>query len=197
MGLKYCTVITTQDYPRYLGLDYPSNSNLSLFENHKFSFNKTDEEIKNLMERDSDPLACFVQDCLVMEENQITKEEMFEIYSKYCGIKKLPRLSKEQLGRRLPNYAQFIIAKRDKKNRYWDNVQVQHINNDTFDTFINNLRVMRKCKNNISQYIYKNLKKASKVSNIFSEKDIKDSGLDPKLIKKTIAEIEKENEMSK
>ncbi len=71
----------------------------------------------------------------------------------------IPRLSKEQLGRRLPFYTNYIIAKGGAE-RSWANVEVLPLNIDTFDTFLYNLRVYK----NSDVYTYKVLKDVSKVS---------------------------------
>ena len=108
-----------------------------LFENGKFSFDKAPEVIKTIMEKHGDSLSTFCQEVLIEKVgNKISKNIMFEIYSKYVNDKKVARLSKEQLGRRLEKYANYIIAKHDSKERYWENVDINpKLDNDTFDTF--------------------------------------------------------------
>jgi len=141
-----------------------------LHKNNCFSFNKTDLEIKNIMERDSEPLAGFVQDCLTKDEGkQISKEAMFRIYSKYCEIKELPRLSKEQLGRRLPFHCTYILAKRDIE-RFWENVNLKHTGIDALDTLLKT--ISQEGNNTIDVYSDKVFEKASKVS-CHSKKPIK------------------------
>ena len=106
-----------------------------LFENGEFSYKKTSEEIKVLMQRQNNPLVAFVDEVLQQEDgNKITKEMMYRIYSKWCQDKKVPRLSKEQLGRSLAKYTNYMIAKGGSE-RVWENVKVIQ-EYDIFDTFI-------------------------------------------------------------
>jgi len=110
-----------------------------LLKNGKFSYNKTVEETRNLMEKHSNHLAAFTQDCLLEKEGEkITKDEMYELYTCYAKEKNLRRLTKAQLGRSLEKFCKFIIAKRDKK-RYWANVQI-NTQNTTLKTLLKNLR---------------------------------------------------------
>ena len=83
-----------------------------LLKNGKFSHSKTSDEIKILMQRQNNPLVAFANDILIREDgNKISKETMYKIYTKWSQDKKVPRLSKEQLGRNLGKYTNYIIAK--------------------------------------------------------------------------------------
>ncbi len=96
-----------------------------LMRSGKFSYNKTSEEIKMIMQRQNNPLVAFVDEALKQEDgNKISKETMYRIYSKWCQEKKVPRLSKEQLGRSLAKYTNYMIAKGGNE-RIWENVQFQ------------------------------------------------------------------------
>ncbi len=104
-----------------------------LLKNGKFSYNKSNEEIKRIMQRQNNPLIAFIDENLEQQDgNKITKEIMFKIYSKWCQEKKVPRMSKEQLGRNLAKNTNYIIAKRDKE-RFWENVKFKG-DVDTIDT---------------------------------------------------------------
>lgn len=111
-----------------------------LLKNGCFSFNKSIEEIKNIMEKHSDGLTAFVQDCLIKgaESSRISKQEMFDYYSAYAEKKQLKRLSKEQLGRRLEKVCTFITAKNDSKVRFWVGAEInfKSSDKDTFDTLL-------------------------------------------------------------
>lgn len=108
-----------------------------LLKNGRFSYNKTPEETKAIMERSSHPLAEFVQDCLEEAQNgKITKEDMFQFYCLWARQRDRQRLSKTKLGHDLPKYAKFIMAYRGKE-RYWGNVKFKG-GDDTYDTFIKN-----------------------------------------------------------
>lgn len=92
--------------------------------NNKFSYNKTAEEIKEIMEYNGNPLVAFGIDVLKEEKDSgIPKEEMYNLYSLWATIMKKPRLSKEQLGRQLPKWILYTSAK-GGDIRYWDNVAV-------------------------------------------------------------------------
>lgn len=105
-----------------------------LLKNNKFSYNKNSEEIKMLMLRQNNPLVAFAEEVLKQEDgNRISKDQMYQVYSKWCEMKKVPRLSKTQLGRNLEKYAYYLIAKHDKE-RYWLNVKMGG-DLDIFDTF--------------------------------------------------------------
>ncbi len=95
-----------------------------LLDNGEFSYKKSSEEIKVLMQRQNNPLVAFSNDSLIRDDgNKITKEMMYKIYTKWSQDKKVPRLSKEQLGRNLGKYTNYIIAKGGKE-RVWENVNV-------------------------------------------------------------------------
>lgn len=114
-----------------------------LLKNGKFSYTRSKEQVKNIMERSSNPLIQFGVDCLIESQGEkVTKEEMFELYTLWANKTNSPRLSKEQLGRQLERAVKYIIAKRDSKERYWENVKINldNLDNDTFDTFKKNMR---------------------------------------------------------
>lgn len=138
-----------------------------LFDNGKFSFKKDWREVKGIMERYSgNPLVSFCQDVLIEEVgNKITKEEMYEIYSLYVKNKEFPRLSKEQIGRSLPKFCKYLIA-RGGKERIWLNVGINK-NNYTYYTSFNILRdeCIKESKiNTNSLSLYKKSGEVSEVS---------------------------------
>jgi len=95
-----------------------------LLNNGKFSYNKSSDEIKLIMQRQNNPLVLFTEEILHQEDgNNVTKEIMFQTYSKWCQENKVPRMTKEQLGRNLGKYSNYIIAKGGKE-RTWENVQI-------------------------------------------------------------------------
>jgi len=117
----------------------------------KFSYNKTDEEIKDIMEMSGDPLIQFGAEVLEQSESRVSKEQMYEIYSIWAKERAKPLLSKEQLGRRLNLKIRYLLAKNDTHERFWDNVSINKewvkkmknsqniLNIDTFDTFKKNM----------------------------------------------------------
>ena len=105
-----------------------------LLSNGKFSYNNNSEEIKLIMQRQNNPLIAFVFEVLEHQDgNRVSKENMYQVYSKWCQEKKVPRLSKEQLGRNLAKYTNYLIAKGGKE-RVWENVKINK-SYDIFDTF--------------------------------------------------------------
>lgn len=131
-----------------------------LLKNGDFSYNKTPEQVKRIMEMSGDPLIQFGESCLKQTEGRVSKEEMYEIYSIWANENDKPLLSKEQLGRRLNTKIKYLVAKNDAKERYWDNVSVvnewlkrlnnnkKEENNDTLDTIKKNLRGVNKSSYN-------------------------------------------------
>lgn len=108
-------------------LNYSLDGLQRILQKGKFSYGKNSHEIKLLMQRQNNPLVAFVFECLEQEDgNRINKETMFEIYSKWCQMKKVPRLSKEQLGRNLAKYTNYMIAKGGNE-RVWENVKISDV----------------------------------------------------------------------
>lgn len=104
-----------------------------LLKNGKFSYDKDSREIKVIMQRQNNPIISFVEECLQQDNgNKISKETMYQVYSNWCQVKKVPRLSKEQIGRNLSKYTEYMIAKGGSE-RVWENVKL--INTYTIDTF--------------------------------------------------------------
>jgi len=117
-----------------------------LLNNGKFSYSKSPEEVKIMMESSGVPLVAFSSQVLIHDDDKIvTKDFMFKIYSKWCEQNKKPRLSKEMLGRQLDKYCSYIIAEKHKQ-RIWKNARINPIwldliqnsqetlNNDSSDT---------------------------------------------------------------
>ncbi len=149
----------------------------------RFSFNKTSEEIKKIMQMSGDQLIQFGEECLEQSNEKISKEKMYEIYCLWANKNKKQILSKEQLGRRLNQKITYLIAKRNKSGRYWDNVSFNQEcrnlqrNVDTLDTLQNIICFKKKSlnntKNNVNNNnIYKVKKSVDSVADNISNKDI-------------------------
>jgi putative DNA primase/helicase len=145
-----------------------------LLDNGKFSYNKTPEEIKFIMEMSGDPLIQFGEEVLLEKEKQkVSKEQMYQIYSIWAHQTDKPLLSKEQLGRRLNQKIKYLIDRKESKLRFWVNVQIkdewlkklEHMEtthkNGTLDAFKKN---MRKCPEVIEDSDDIKISKASKPS---------------------------------
>jgi len=135
-----------------------------LLKSGKFSFDKSAEEIRRIMERYGNPLSAFCQDVLIRKDgNKISKETMFELYTWYVNENRLARLSKEQLGRRLGKHLTYILSKTGSKERYWENVDINP-NIDTLDSFPFTYRGKIGVNKGYTSLIYKNFRVPSKVS---------------------------------
>ena len=95
-----------------------------LLKNNKFTFDKSLNEVKDIMQRSSHPLAAFSQDCLEQEDgNDVSKEEMFIVYSKWCQDNTKARATKDQLGKNLLRFVPYLIQGHTGKQRVWKNVK--------------------------------------------------------------------------
>lgn len=81
-----------------------------LLKRGKFSYNLPLDEVKAIMQRSGSVLAAFVQDEVIRKDgNFISKEVLFERYSKYTLRKDKERMSEAKVGRHLPNFANYVI----------------------------------------------------------------------------------------
>ncbi len=156
-----------------------------ILENGKFSYNKSPEEIKKIMELSGDPLIQFGEEVLNQkEDSKVSKENMYQIYSIWANKTDKPMLTKEQLGRRLNQKIKYLIDKREAKIRSWGNCEIKskwfedsefqkvvsqnNERNDTLDTskksIRNNLDTHKKEDNNDTKKSNIIFSKASKVS---------------------------------
>lgn len=110
-----------------------------------FSYNKKPEEVKNLMQRGSNNIAAFAQDCLTEDSNGwITKENLYIAYSLFCSYEKEARMSKEKFGRDLPKFATFITEQRKdtqkkKSEHIWGNCSINTGNTTFLNILLNNI----------------------------------------------------------
>jgi len=127
-----------------------------LLENNKFSYNKTAEENKLVMEKSSNPISAFVQDCIVEAQGEhISKENLYNIYSLYVKEYGTARVTKEKFGRDFPTKATYVTSGRKntklkKSEHVWFNLKM----NTSNTTFLTNMRkykvLLQKLK--INQY---------------------------------------------
>ncbi len=156
-----------------------------LLENGEFSYYKSPEEVKQLMEISGCPLVAFSSDVLEKEDGAvISKDDMFKVYSEWCEKTNKPRLSKEMLGRTFTKYCPYIIAAKQKKN-IWKNAKFKGIwgdfikketDTDTSDTIQKVIYNISKSDNDISNII-KN--KVSDVSE-FTKEEYEKAGFESK-----------------
>ncbi len=114
-----------------------------LVKQNYFSNEKTPEETKFIMVKNGEPLGEFASDILKEEHgNKITKDEMYQIYCKWCMDHK-PKLSpdsKDKVGKNLTKFAPFCSAQSNGAKRYWLNVNTT----DSYYTFLKSIRVYLK-----------------------------------------------------
>ena len=154
-----------------------------LLENGAFSYKKSAQEIKVIMEENGSPLVAFSNEMLQKEDGHIiTKDDMYQLYSVWCEKEKKPRLTKEMLGRQLTKYCNYINPIKQKK-RIWQNVKINenlvnkleksvgtvenknnNDNTDTSDTFLKFIRDIRKRVKKYNNIVYIKLNKVSEVS---------------------------------
>jgi len=76
-----------------------------LLEQGRFSHSKTTDEIREDYIRKSDPLAAFVMDCLEQDmESWILKKDLYNIFTAYCRMHKLPAVSNRTFFQNLPKH---------------------------------------------------------------------------------------------
>lgn len=81
-----------------------------LLENQMFSYAKAPHEIKKEMQRSGSVIAQFVHDCLKEATGEwISKTDMHEAFIRYARSKNLPADTMENLGKKIRNYADYII----------------------------------------------------------------------------------------
>lgn len=153
----------------------------SLLENGRFSYNK---ETKAIMERSSEPLKKFEAQVLRESEGStITKDCMYAIYTAWAKENNEPRLSKEQLGRKLPRFVEYLSDGRGSGKgavRFWKNVKIVwsspfYKENDTNDTIFQLKGVENNIENNDSEINDSDIdmisKKVSQVSQTFKRSE--------------------------
>lgn len=96
-----------------------------ILKNQKFCYSKSWEENRKIMQRSGNSVSSFAQDAICEKSNHwITKEEMYQRYCMYVRKECMSRVTKEKIGRDLPQYATYLIeTKKDvgkkKKVRGW------------------------------------------------------------------------------
>lgn len=141
-----------------------------LLDKGKFSYNKTPEEVKNMMEESGIPLVSFSNNFLKKEDGStITKDNMYKFYTAWCEVKHKPRLSKEMLGRQLKKYCDYIIPNQNKI-RFWQNV-VLFVTNTTSTTLLKIYREISKEEEGLS---YRGNIILKKVVEVGTQKPLKD-----------------------
>lgn len=91
--------------------------------NLKYSYDKSDTDIKEKMVMSNDSIAQFVITQLTEQTNQwISRDDMYEKYCEYTSQNDLPTETKTMLGTKIRKYANYIIDKKREKTNGWLNV---------------------------------------------------------------------------
>ncbi len=95
-----------------------------------FSYNKTPDEIKIEMLLSGSTIANFAYECLEEDIGSwVSKDDMYEEYSKYAQSNNLPVFDKTMLGRKLPDHSGYIIHGTKligkKQVQGWKNVKIK------------------------------------------------------------------------
>jgi putative DNA primase/helicase len=101
-----------------------------IIENQDFSYDKNPEEIKKEMLLSGSMIAKFVEDRLEEEVNGwVSKDDMYNECANYALQEKLPAISKQFLGRKLPSHSGYIIDGTKligtKQEQGWRNVRIK------------------------------------------------------------------------
>ncbi len=114
-----------------------------ILEKQDFSYDKNPEEIKKEMLLSGSMIANFVNDCLEEEAGYwVSKDEMNEECIRYAQSKKLPVVTIQSLGRKLPNHSGYIIDGpkliNGKQVQGWRNARIkgkEEVQKDEYDSF--------------------------------------------------------------
>jgi P4 family phage/plasmid primase-like protien len=82
-----------------------------LLATQSFSYLKDSHDIKIEMQRSGSPIAQFVQDCLTESVGEwIRKDDLHAAFIRYIRSKNMPPVTIEDFGRKLPQYADYIVT---------------------------------------------------------------------------------------
>jgi P4 family phage/plasmid primase-like protien len=109
-----------------------------LMEQGRFSYNNNAEQTKTEMLRSGSSLAMFASEKLErLDDNEVTKEDLYEAYAAFCKEKNVSTQTKDMVGKKLTDYAPFvsdglisILNKRGKPDRVrgWRGVKIKGTN---------------------------------------------------------------------
>jgi putative DNA primase/helicase len=101
-----------------------------LLEQQRFTYNFTAIETKTEMMRSGSSIATFVSDMIEPADgSEISKEDMYEEYTKYCKKNNLSSQTKDMLGKKLTGFIPYIseglITENGKRVRGWRNAKIK------------------------------------------------------------------------
>jgi putative DNA primase/helicase len=92
-----------------------------LFDNNKFSFNKSWQDIEKIMLSHNNHLSNFSDACLkAMPFARVSKSDLHDYYVWWCGRRNQAPLNIKQFGKRIVKFAPLIVGKNDGE-RFWEN----------------------------------------------------------------------------
>lgn len=114
-----------------------------LLANGGFSYTKNALDTKKEMMRSSSSVAQFVAERLEQENGaEITKEDLYDIYSQYCADKGMPAETIKFFGTRLQNYATYVTeglmtvaGRTGSRPRGWRNVVIKSTSTSADEQF--------------------------------------------------------------
>ena len=112
----------------------------TMLRNNGFRYRQSITEVREIINRESDKLLEFIEICLIKETNSLlTKNEMYQAYTKYCDSKNYENYSKQKFGANLPTYGFTDGIKKidNKTERVWLGVRFNQKN----DWVKNNLKL--------------------------------------------------------
>ncbi len=96
-----------------------------VLKNLQYSYNKTDTEIKEEMLMNNNSIAQFAYNNLIQKSGEwISKQDLYEKYCEYTNKNDLPVETINTFGRKILDYADYIIDSREGKIRGWRNVSM-------------------------------------------------------------------------
>jgi len=97
-----------------------------LLEQGEFSNYRTLEDIRHEYERKSNPIIAFVEDCIEESEgNEITKEELYNSYTRYCKNRNIPVKANNIFSRELRSVLEIEVGQKHGGTRYWKGIRLR------------------------------------------------------------------------
>lgn len=96
-----------------------------LLERKMFSYRKSAEEVKEIMQSESSSIAAFVIECCGNKNGcWISKQDLYEKYEEYCRLNMKPLELIEKFGRDLTQYCGYVVNGRKGDDTGWYHVSI-------------------------------------------------------------------------
>jgi len=97
-----------------------------LLENKKFSYHKSAEEVREIMQSESSSVASFVNECLGKDNGKwISKQELYAKYEEYCNLNNKGLELIEKFGRDVVQYCGYVVDGRKDMKTGWYNIYIK------------------------------------------------------------------------